>query len=56
MEMKCIGFGDKENKCDNFVSVKYQSTYWCDTCEENRRKTITGQLNSLLKSFDKNKS
>jgi len=49
--MKCIGFGEKEGKCGKPISVKYQSPYWCDECEEMRRRHISSQLENMLASF-----
>ena len=49
--MKCIGFGKREGKCGKPVSIKYQSNYWCDECEELRRKHITKQMEDILASF-----
>lgn len=49
--MKCIGFDKKEGKCESSVSVKYQSVYWCDVCEETRRKHIIKQMENILASF-----
>ncbi|MDY6970147.1 MAG: hypothetical protein SVR08_16045 [Spirochaetota bacterium] len=48
--MKCIGYGNKENKCKNKVGKK--SPYWCDSCESDRRITIRAQLEDILKSFE----
>ncbi len=53
--MKCIGFGIKERRCKSSSNEKHQSKYWCDECEENRRKHITKQLEGLLASIQEEK-
>ena len=50
--MRCIGFGEKENKCRNGVDKK-TSVAWCSDCEKLRRETITKQMYVMLDYFDK---
>ncbi len=49
--MKCIGFGKHENKCQNQAGgrLKPTSSHWCDRCEGLRRKTITKQMEAMLR-------
>lgn len=51
VKMKCIGFGEKRNQCYSNINLKYASKYWCDPCEEKRRKHITKQMKDILESF-----
>ncbi len=47
---RCIGFGDLERKCQNFID-KPRSKFWCQSCEDERRNHITKQMKNLAKSF-----
>ena len=48
---KCIGFGDKEGKCDNKPGTQW-SDYWCDDCDADRRVTVRKQLEAIKKHMD----
>lgn len=53
--MKCIGYGNYENKCTNNAGSSH-SDYWCQRCDDIRRKTIRKQLENIRDSFIKEKT
>jgi len=51
MKRLCIGFGKTEGKCNNIAGSTH-SDYWCQPCDEDRRATVTKQLEEIAKHFD----
>lgn len=47
---KCIGFGDKEGKCENEVDLNI-NPYWCPECNEVRVKKISSNLDDMIENF-----
>lgn len=47
---KCIGFADKEKKCENAVDWPL-SHLWCKTCEDARREHISKKFAEMDKKF-----
>lgn len=45
----CIGYGKNEGKCN--YAIGKNSKYWCDSCEKDRRATITKQLEDISKKL-----
>ena len=45
----CIGYGKTEGICKNLTGKN--SKIWCDSCDKDRRATVTKQLEDIVKSF-----
>ena len=45
--MKCVGFGEKEGKCNNKAGTKW-SPYWCEECNQKRLEHIEKQLGDYI--------
>lgn len=43
---KCLGYGEAEGRCTNEAGTPW-TPYWCPSCDELRRATITAQLEAL---------
>jgi len=50
MKPKCIGFGDKEGKCNNPAGTKW-SPHWCEECNRKRLDHITNRLEEMNAKF-----
>jgi hypothetical protein len=49
----CIGFGARENVCENVADLELNpSGLWCRTCELDRRVAITAQMNEIKASLE----
>jgi hypothetical protein len=54
--MKCIGYGEFENKCPNDAAPKgsyswKRGPFWCERCNNMRIDTISKQFNEISKRF-----
>jgi len=43
---QCIGFGDKEGKCNNPAGTKW-SPYWCEECNKARLEHISKRFEEI---------
>ena len=46
----CIGFGEREGKCENPAGTPW-TPLWCSACDEERRAHITAQLERVGSRF-----
>lgn len=46
----CIGYGAMEGKCENEAGTPW-TPYWCLPCDEERRATITADLQGIVEAF-----
>jgi hypothetical protein len=44
---RCLGFGDKEGKCDK-VAGTTRTPYWCQECDDARCGHITARLEAMI--------
>lgn len=49
----CIGFGEREGKCENEAGTPW-TDLWCLPCDEARRAHITNRLRAIVGSFPEN--
>jgi len=52
---KCIGFGEREDKCKNVAGTPW-TPLWCIECDEQRRAHITKQFETILHIYDEDGS
>jgi hypothetical protein len=43
---KCLGYGDREGKCDQEAGTPW-TPYWCPACDKVRREAITASLEAM---------
>ena len=46
----CIGYGDREGTCTNVAGTPW-TPLWCMDCDEERRATITAQMDEIKRSL-----
>lgn len=51
---RCLGYGEAEGCCTATAGTPW-TPYWCPSCDELRRATITAQLEGLLADMEKRK-
>lgn len=49
---RCIGYGEREGRCESEAGTPW-THLWCMACDEERRVTITKQMEEIRDAFNR---